>query len=54
MCSSDLSWAKENQIPIGTNAVEDYQITGQMVNDPEMYVTQLYIPLNGKYRPGEA
>ena len=40
-----ITWAKENHVPIGPDTVEDYQITGQMVENPEMYVTQIYIPL---------
>lgn len=40
-----IHWAAENHVPIGTDTVEDYQITGQMVEDPAMYVTQIYIPL---------
>lgn len=42
-----MDWSREHHVTIGQDAVEDYQITGQMVENPEMYVTQLYIPLDG-------
>ncbi len=41
-------WASSNQITLGTRSLEDYQITSSMTNNPEFYVTQLYIPLADK------
>ncbi len=41
------TWAAENGHRLNTDALEDYQITSQMVNDPELYVTQIYVPLAG-------
>lgn len=43
-----IRWAKKNGHTLGTDALEDYQITNQMVSDPSLYVTQIYIPLEGE------
>lgn len=43
-----IRWAGETGHTLGTDALEDYQITSQMVGDPSLYVTQIYIPLAGE------
>ena len=43
-----IHWARENGHTLGSDALEDYQITSQMVSDPSLYVTQVYIPLAGE------
>ena len=43
-----LEWARTSGHALGTDVLEDYQITSQMVSDPSLYVTQIYIPLAGQ------
>lgn len=42
-----INWAKENGYALGTEAMEECFITGQMVANPELYTTQVFIPLAG-------
>ena len=42
-----INWAKENGYALSTNAMEECLITGQMVSNPELYTTQVFIPLAG-------
>lgn len=42
-----IKWAKENGYTLGTKAMEECLITGQMVSSPELYTTQIFIPLAG-------
>lgn len=42
-----IKWAKENGYALGTMAMEEHLITGQMVSSSELYTTQIFIPLTG-------
>lgn len=42
-----INWAKENGYTLGTKAMEECFITGQTVSNPELYTTQVFIPLSG-------
>ncbi len=43
-----IRWAKEEGYPLSTDSMEECLINGQMVSNPNLYVTQVFIPLAGQ------
>ena len=41
------AWARKNGYALSTNSMEEYLITPQMVSNPELYATGVFIPLAG-------
>lgn len=45
-----IEWARQHNFSLGSEATEEYLITNQMTNDPDLFVTQIFLYLND-YHP---
>lgn len=43
-----IRWTREHGYALSSNSMEEYHITGQIAANPQLYVTQVFIPLAGQ------